>query len=186
MVPIIICIVLFASAIAHNAACERHRFGDWGSAAARLRQLRSAGSLADNARQPTNVQGARRRARLDERNCSSRPKGLGAHDGSRLCATDLNEQRPGIEPAGNCFGCVMSRLTRDSVYLLRGGQPPDGRGFNLPSTGAGLAERRCMQSHVASRPAEGYDEGPGDTGELVSRENGPLMRCVGRFWLVSG
>ena len=39
---------------------------------------------------------------------------------------------------------------------------------------------------VASRPAEGYAEGPGDTGESVSRENGPLMRCVGRFWLVSG
>ena len=39
---------------------------------------------------------------------------------------------------------------------------------------------------VASRPAEGYDEGPGGTGESVSRENGPLMRCVGRFWLVSG
>ena len=39
---------------------------------------------------------------------------------------------------------------------------------------------------MASRPAEGYDEGPGDTGESVSRENGPLMRCVGRFWLVSG
>ena len=47
------------------------------------------------------------------------------------------------------------------MYLLRGGQPPDGRGFDLPSTGAGLAERRCMQSHVASRPAESYDEGPG-------------------------
>ena len=39
---------------------------------------------------------------------------------------------------------------------------------------------------VASRPAEGYDEGPGGTQESVSRENGPLMRCVGRFWLVSG
>ena len=39
---------------------------------------------------------------------------------------------------------------------------------------------------MASRPAEGYDEGPGGTGESVSRENGPLMRCVGRFWLVSG
>ena len=39
---------------------------------------------------------------------------------------------------------------------------------------------------MASRPAEGYAEGPGDTGESVSRENGPLMRCVGRFWLVSG
>ena len=39
---------------------------------------------------------------------------------------------------------------------------------------------------MASRPAEDYDEGPGGTGESVSRENGPLMRCVGRFWLVSG
>ena len=62
MVPIIICIILFASAIAHNTACERPCFGDWGDwgdwgpAAARLRQLRSAGSLADNARQPTDVQ----------------------------------------------------------------------------------------------------------------------------------
>ena len=39
---------------------------------------------------------------------------------------------------------------------------------------------------VASRPAESYDEGPRGTQESVSRENGPLMRCVGRFWLVSG
>ena len=46
--------------------------------------------------------------------------------------------------------------------------------FDLPSTGAGLAERRCMQSHVASRPAESYDEGPG------------APKSVGRFWLVSG
>ena len=38
---------------------------------------------------------------------------------------------------------------------------------------------------VASRPVEGYDEGPGAPKESVSRENGPLMRCVGRFWLVS-
>ena len=37
-------------------AAGRPCFGDWGSAAARLRQLRSGGSLADNARQPTNVQ----------------------------------------------------------------------------------------------------------------------------------
>ena len=39
---------------------------------------------------------------------------------------------------------------------------------------------------MASRPAESYDEGPGAPKESVSRENGPLMRCVGRFWLVSG
>ena len=32
---------------------------------------------------------------------------------------------------------------------------------------------------VAQRPAEGYDEGPG-------APNSPLIRCVGRFWLVSG
>ena len=36
--------------------CLSSVFADWGSAAARLRQLRSAGSLADNARQPTDAQ----------------------------------------------------------------------------------------------------------------------------------
>ena len=36
--------------------CLSSVFADGGSAAARLRQLRSAGSLADNARQPTDVQ----------------------------------------------------------------------------------------------------------------------------------
>ena len=37
-------------------AAGRPCFGDWGSAAARLREQRSGGSLADNAREPTNVQ----------------------------------------------------------------------------------------------------------------------------------